>query len=72
MSYYLIFEKGWFNIAQLEWVEAQRYFIQVVVVSMNFQKFDFQLFKSLSGIAQESPKMRGSRLQGVLEESLQF
>ena len=43
--YYLIFEKGWFNISQLEWKEAQIYFLKVVEVSMGLGKFDYGLMK---------------------------
>ncbi|KAL4470343.1 hypothetical protein ABPG74_011954 [Tetrahymena malaccensis] len=48
VSFYLKFEKGWYNVSQFDWKQALDLFQEIVVMAVDIDNFDMDLFSSLA------------------------
>ncbi|EAR89505.1 hypothetical protein TTHERM_00158220 (macronuclear) [Tetrahymena thermophila SB210] len=59
ISFYLKFEKGWYNVSQFDWKQALDLFQEIVVMAIDVDNFDMDLFSSLAHQKKlpEAPKL---------------
>ncbi|KAL4502435.1 hypothetical protein ABPG72_012022 [Tetrahymena utriculariae] len=48
VSFYLKFEKGWYNVSQFDWKQALDLFQEIVLMAIDIDSFDMDLLNSLA------------------------